>query len=133
MYEELLQIALNQDIRIPTHDPSVDDLALLLCLECPDEVAQYYPNPRNRDRYKAAHEDVTRLLTYLRELDLPGNGETAHSDFEQIIDLWVRTFCDPNEMERKLLEQNDSLATGETEKERHQRETQEFVRNHYLR
>ena len=25
----------------------------------------------NRDRYRSAHDDVTRLLGYLRELDLP--------------------------------------------------------------
>lgn len=87
----------------------------------------------NRDRYRSAHEDVTRLLTYLRELDLPGNGEPAPSDFEQIIDLWVRTFGNPDEMERKQRERDESAGPGETEEERLEREMQEFVLHHYLR
>jgi len=41
-YEPLLQIALDQDIRLPDHDPTIDDLVLLLHLECPVEIEKFH-------------------------------------------------------------------------------------------
>jgi len=88
----------------------------------------------NRDRYRSAHEDVIRLLDYLRELDLPENGtrEPAKNEYDVLIDLWVRTFGDPDEMERKQLAREITVA-GESEEARQTRERQEYVRSNFLR
>jgi len=89
----------------------------------------------NRDRYRSAHEDVIRLLEYLRDLDLPDNGtrEPAKNEYDALIDLWVRTFGDPDEMERKQLAQNTAAGAGESEETRRVRERQEYVRSNFLR
>jgi len=42
-FDDLLQIALAQNIRFGFKpDPTIEDLALLLCLECPEEVERYH-------------------------------------------------------------------------------------------
>lgn len=42
-YDPLLQLALEQDIRLRTDgDPTVEDLVLHLCLECPEEVEKFH-------------------------------------------------------------------------------------------
>lgn len=89
----------------------------------------------NRDRYRSAYEDVTRLLDYLRELDLPNNGsrQPAKNEYDTLIDLWLRVFGDPDEMERKQRERDTTVGIGESEEARLVRERQEYTRSRFLR
>ena len=88
-----------------------------------------------RDRYPAAYEDVVNLLTYLREIDLPGHRDkvATKSEYEQLIDLWTRTFGDPDEMERRQARRNAVMGVGESEEARQARQQQKYIQTRFLR
>lgn len=89
----------------------------------------------NRDRYRSAHDDVTRLLGYLRELDIPNNEtcQPAKNEYDALIELWCRVFGDPEEMERKQIARDTVVECGETEEARLFRKRQEYVHDKFLR
>ena len=89
----------------------------------------------NRDRYRSAHEDVTRLLGYLRELDITENEtrQPAKNEYDALIELWGHVFGDPDEMERKQIARDTAIGVGETEEARLIRGRQEYVRDKFLR
>jgi hypothetical protein len=89
----------------------------------------------NRDRYRAANEDMMRLLEYLRDLDLPENtGEQRSTNaYDDITALWRRVFGDPVEWERKHAERNALGGLGESAEAKLIRERMEFVQRNFLR
>ncbi len=89
----------------------------------------------NRDRYRAANEDMMRLLNYLRDLDLPDNENTHRSEnvYGDITALWRRVFGDPQEWERKQVERDALVGLGESEEAKRIRERMEFVHRNFLR
>lgn len=88
----------------------------------------------NRDHYRAANEDMMRLLNYLRDLDLP-DGEAGRSEnmYDDITALWRRVFGDPDEWERKQAIKDAQAGRGESGEARLARERAEFVRRRFLR
>lgn len=89
----------------------------------------------NRDRYRAANEDMMRLLEYLRDLDLPDadTGRRSENAFDDITALWRRVFGDPEEWERKQVERDALVGLGESEEAKRIRERMEFVHRNFLR
>ncbi len=89
----------------------------------------------NRDRYKAANEDMLRLLEYLRDLDLPDN-ENAHRSenaYDDITAFWRRVFGDPDEWERKQVEKRAGTECTENDEARSKRERDEFIRKNLFK
>ena len=89
----------------------------------------------NRDRYRAANEDMMRLLCYLRDLDLPNteNSRSPENVYDEITTLWRRVFGDPDEWERRQAERDALIGLGESEEARRIRERNEYVEKHLFR
>ena len=87
----------------------------------------------NRDRYSAVNQDMMRILTYLRELDLPEIENTTGKGHDGITDLWRRVFGDPDEMDRLQAERDAAFGIGESEEARLVRERLEYVQKNLFR
>ena len=88
----------------------------------------------NRDQYRTAHEDMMRILKYLRNLDIPESDLKDIKDvYQTLIDQWVSIFGDPDEMERRQLERDAQAGIGESEEARNVRLRQEYIQNNFLR
>jgi hypothetical protein len=89
----------------------------------------------NRDRYRAANEEMMRLLEYLRDHDLPDTdgGNQSKNEYVDIMALWRRVFGDPDEWERKQTQRDALAGLGESEEARRARERVEYVQRNFLR
>ncbi len=88
----------------------------------------------NRDRYRSANEDMMRLLSYLRDLDLPDNETGKPSNaYDDITALWRRVFGDPDEFERKMAERNTGTKFDDSEEARSKRQRGEFIRKNLFK
>jgi len=89
----------------------------------------------NRDRYRAANEEMMRLLEYLRDIDLPDTGSDKQSEnvYDGIMALWRQVFGDPDEWERRQAERDALVGRGESEEARRARERTEYVQRNFLR
>ena len=88
----------------------------------------------NRDQYRSAHEDMMKILKYLRNLAIPESDTKEIKDvYQALIDQWVSIFGDPDEMERRQLERDAQIGIGESEEAREVRLRQEYIQNNFLR
>jgi hypothetical protein len=86
----------------------------------------------NRQAYSSVAKSTYKILCTLRDIIRPdlrgGDTERVSDDVQRLMDKWREMFGDPEEAERKLLEQSKKAAAATNDNT-----TQDYIRNQLFR